>query len=202
MAARSKATDADAPDAAQDDNTTENTTENTDSSGAPSAVLTEAPPKAEDVAGDPTKPLSDDGPGTAVQRATMAAAKKARQGSSVQPVAGESVVMGTDGRGVPIAASSSPNPSTSAEIQGASANAVLGLSTREGLVDHEGNDLGGSLFEDRYPASGVVYATKPVLRTQLMPQSQRATSVLVYAAGQAVPRGEAEAFQAMMDGGK
>lgn len=191
MAVRSRATDADGSDAAPDD-----TTEKTE---VPSAVPTEAPPTAKEVAGDPTKPLADDGPGTAVQRATMAAAKKARAGSSTQPTAGEAVVMGSDGRGVPVAASSSPNPSTSAEIQGASANAVLGLSTAEGLVDHKGDDLSGSLFEDRYPASGVVYATKPVLRTQLMPQSTRATSVLVYAAGQAVPRGEAEAFQAMMD---
>lgn len=192
MAVRSRATDADAPDAAPDDSTTERTE-------VPSAVQTEAPPTAKEVAGDPTKPLADDGPGSAVQRATMAAAKKARAGSSTLPVAGESVVMGTDGRGVPVAASSYPNPSTSAEIQGASANAVLGLSTHEGLVDHKGDELGGELFEDRYPASGVVYAKKPVLRTQLMPQSSRATSVLVYAAGQAVPRGEAEAFQSMMD---
>jgi hypothetical protein len=156
---------------------------------------------ASEVAGDPTAALSTTVPGVAdpVKAATLAAAKKARSGSSTQPLAGESVVMGADGRGAPVAVSSSPNPTTSAEIQEASAAAVLRMTENVDLVDEQGNELSGELFEDRFPASNVVYSKQRIYKTTLLPHSTRATSVLLYAAHVAVPRGEAEAFQRLLD---
>jgi hypothetical protein len=154
------------------------------------------------VVGDPKTPLSESMPNVAdpVAAATALAAKRARSGSSTQPLAGESVVMGADGRGAPIAVSSATNPTTSAEIQEASALAVLrGTNEKVDLVDEEGNEVTGNLFEDRYPASSMVYTNKRVFKTTMMPHSTRATSVLIYAANVAVPRGEAEAFQRMLD---
>lgn len=155
------------------------------------------PATAADVAGDPTKPLSELEPDHSdpVAAATAAARKKARAGSSTTPIAGESVVMGVDGRGVPIAASTAPNPTTSAEIQESSAGAMLRATKDESLTDHDGNDLSGDPFVDRYPGSGVVYTKQRVYQTTNMPHSTRPTSVLIYAAGVAVPRGEAEAFK-------
>lgn len=186
MAARSKATDAEAPVA--------------DTVGETQALDVHAA-TPDEVAGDPTTPLTESAPGVSdpVQAATLAAAKKARSGSSTQPLAGESVVMGADGRGAPIAVSSYPNPTNSAEVQEAAAAAVLRLTDHVDLVDEEGNDLSGDLFDDRYPAASVVYTKQRIYKTQLMPHSTRATSVLVYAANVAVPRGEAESFQSMMD---
>jgi hypothetical protein len=155
---------------------------------------------AEEVAGDPKKPLSELEPDHAdpVAAATAAARKKARAGSSTTPIAGESVVMGADGRGVPIAASSAPNPTTSSEIQESSAGAMLRATENDSITDHDGNELSGDVFSDRYPGSSVVYTTQRVYQTTNMPHSTRPTSVLVYAAGVAVPRGEAEAFKSRM----
>ena len=157
----------------------------------PAAAQAAAPKQAK---ADHTSALSDDGPGDAVRAATMRAAKKVQGGSSTVPVAGESVVVGTDGRGAPVAVASHPAATNSSETQVAAADAVLRQS--ENLTDEDGNDLSGDVFEDRHPESGFVYANQRVYKTQNMPHSQRPTSLLVYAAGAAVPRGEAEAFKA------
>lgn len=154
-------------------------------------VDAQAPKQAK---GDHTNALADDGPGDPVKLATARAAKKAQAGSSTTPIAGESVVVGTDGKGSPVAVASHPAPSHSSEVQVAAAEAVL-RSSYEGLVDEDGNELSGDVFEDRHPGGGMVYTTKRVFKTQMMPHSQRPTSVLVYPANAAVPRGEAEAFK-------
>lgn len=139
--------------------------------------------------------------GTAVEAATAAAWEKAQadrtDDSPLHTKGPESMVMVTDP--VPTAAAVPPVPLLGGELGEASAQLVTGTDRRREFVTADGTQVTEeAVFDDRHPASSIVYAKQAVYERSVLPNSRQDTALLVYGPGQQVPRGEADTFKAML----